>query len=817
MKAIVLAGGLGTRLHPLTVNIPKPMVPVANRPLMQFTMELLKQNDFDDVTALLYHQPEVIKKYFGNGSKFGQKISYIEAKDDYGTAGAVRLAAVDVKETFLVMSSDVLSDFDLKAAVAYHKEKHAQVTIVLTRVPNPLQYGIVILNSDGSVKYFLEKPSWSEIFSDTVNCGMYIIEPEIVSLIPAGRSFDFSLDLFPLLLSKKVPIFGYIAAGNWRDIGSVDEYSRASSAVLKVGEKRIDKEAKLAATVKLAGKIVVGAGSFVADNVVLENVTLGRGNQIGRDTVLRDVILWDNVTIGNEVNANRSIIGQGTIVGERSLIEEGVVIGDECNLGKEVVVKPYVKIWPKKVVEEGVIVSRSMVWRERWTKGLFGPFGVNGLCNVEITPEFAATLGTAYATLLGKGAQISTSRDSHPASRMIYRALLSGVLSAGVNVSDLEMIPIPVNRYELKALKSRGGFHVRKSPYDNNVIDIKFFDENGMDLSSTSEKKIERLFFSEEFSRADISEVGELSFPFHRVTEYYKGGLVSLIDRDLIRQAKMKVVVDYAYSSASQIFPSILGDLGIEVIAINAYIDETKITKSKTMFEKGLAELSQIVKSLKADLGIMLDTGAEKVFLCDESGRILDGDLELAIMTVLVCRGRRGGQIAVPVKASRVIDQLAAKYEAKVVRTRVSVRSMMERCHKGSTYFFGETQGGFIFPEFQCAFDAMFSSVRLIELLARNKTRLSAIAEEVPNICMHSKEISCAAENKGKVLRSIIDSIGNAEVDLTDGVKVFHGEDWVLILPDPIRPVIHIYAESDRDDKARKLVDQYVERIDSII
>ncbi|MBU1867126.1 MAG: NDP-sugar synthase, partial [Candidatus Margulisbacteria bacterium] len=353
MKAIVLAGGLGTRLHPLTVNIPKPMVPVANRPLMQFTMELLKQNDFDDVTALLYHQPEVIKKYFGNGSKFGQKISYIEAKDDYGTAGAVRLAAVDVKETFLVMSSDVLSDFDLKAAVAYHKEKHAQVTIVLTRVPNPLQYGIVILNSDGSVKYFLEKPSWSEIFSDTVNCGMYIIEPEIVSLIPAGRSFDFSLDLFPLLLSKKVPIFGYIAAGNWRDIGSVDEYSRASSAVLKVGEKRIDKEAKLAATVKLAGKIVVGAGSFVADNVVLENVTLGRGNQIGRDTVLRDVILWDNVTIGNEVNANRSIIGQGTIVGERSLIEEGVVIGDECNLGKEVVVKPYVKIWPKKVVEEG--------------------------------------------------------------------------------------------------------------------------------------------------------------------------------------------------------------------------------------------------------------------------------------------------------------------------------------------------------------------------------------------------------------------------------------------------------------------------------
>ncbi|OGC11144.1 hypothetical protein A3K48_01255 [candidate division WOR-1 bacterium RIFOXYA12_FULL_52_29] len=817
MRAIVLAGGLGTRLHPLTVNAPKPMVPVANRPLMEYTLELLKRNDFDEVTALLYHQPEVIKKYFGGGEKLGQKISYIEAKDDYGTAGAVRLAAADLKEPFLVMSADVLSDFDLKAAVAYHKEKRAKVTIVLTRVPNPLQYGIVILNTDGSVKYFLEKPSWSEIFSDTVNCGIYIIDPEVVAMIPAGRSFDFSLDLFPLLLSKKVPLFGYVSTGSWRDIGSIDEYGRAAGAILKEGEKRIDKEAKLAATVKLSGKVVVGAGSFVADNVVLDNVTLGRNNQIGRDTVLRDVILWDNVTIGGDVHASKAIVGRGTMIGERSLIEEGVVIGDECNIGKEVVVKPYVKIWPKKVVEEGVIVSRSMVWRERWTKGLFGPFGVNGLCNVEITPEFAATLGTAYATLLGKGARISTSRDSHPASRMIYRALLSGVLSAGVNVSDLEMIPIPVNRYELKALKSRGGFHVRKSPYDNNVIDIKFFDENGMDLSSTSEKKIERLFFSEEFSRADISEVGELSFPFHRVTEYYKSGLVGLVDRDLIRQAKMKVVIDYAYSSASQIFPSILGDLGIEVIALNAYIDETKITKSKSMFDKGLAELSQIVKSLKADLGIMLDTGAEKVFLCDERGRILDGDLELAVMTILVCRGRSGGQIAVPVKASRVIDQLAAKYETRVVRTRVSVRSMMERCQKGSTYFFGETQGGFIFPEFQCAFDSMFSSIRLIELLAKNKTKISEVADEVPNICMHSKEISCAAENKGKVLRSIIDAIGSAEVDLTDGVKIFRGDEWVLILPDPMRPVIHIYAESDREDKARKLVEEYVARIDAII
>ncbi|MFA5034699.1 MAG: mannose-1-phosphate guanyltransferase [Candidatus Margulisiibacteriota bacterium] len=817
MRAVVLAGGLGTRLHPLTVNLPKPMVPVVNQPLMQYALRHLKDQGFGEITALLYHQPEIIKRYFGAGEEFGVKLNYLEAKEDLGTAGAVRLAAANFDDTFLVSSADVLTDFDLKAAVEFHRAKKSKATLVLTRVKNPVQYGIVILNKDGSVKHFLEKPSQSEVFSDTVNCGIYILEPEVLALIPPGRPFDFSLDLFPLLLSKEIPLFGYVAEGRWKDIGSLYEYGMATADLLKEDEQSIDKSARVAASVKKNKIVVVGAGSFVADGAVLENVCIGRNCQIGHNAVLRHVVLWDDVILGNEVHCDQTIIGRGCVVGEGSLIEEGVVIGDECTIGRDVNIKPYVKIWPKKVIEEGATVSRSMVWRERWKKGIFGPFGVNGLCNVEITPEFAATLGAAYGSTLGKGSQISTSRDSHPASRMIYRALLSGVLSAGVDVSDLEMIPIPVNRYELKALKNRGGFHVRKSPYDNNVIDIKFFDENGMDLASTREKKIERLFFSEEFTRADIGEVGELSFPFHRVTEYYKDGMLSTLDRDLIRNANLRVVVDYAYSSASQIFPSILGELGIDVIALNAHIDETKITKNKAMFDKELSQLSQIVKSLNADLGIMLDTGAEKVFLCDEKGRILDGDLELAVMTILMCRGRPGGQIAVPVKASRVINELAAKYGVQVVRTRTSVRAMMEKCQKGNTYFFGETLGGFIFPEFQCCFDAMFTSVKLIEILAKQRVKLSAVADEVPKIRMYSKEISCAAENKGKVLRSIVDGIGEAEVDLTDGVKVFHGQDWVLILPDPVRPVINIYAEADRDDQAQKLAERYIERIDAVL
>ncbi|MBI5078962.1 NTP transferase domain-containing protein, partial [Candidatus Saganbacteria bacterium] len=678
MKAVVLAGGFGTRLHPLTVNRPKPMVPVANCPLMEYVIYLLRKHKFKDIVVLLYHQPEIIKEYFGDGSKFGVSLSYIEAKEDYGTAGAVRFAAQNFKDTFLVISADLVTNFNLEEAVKFHKEKLAVATMVLTHVANPLPYGIVFLDKAGRIRRFLEKPSWGEVFSDTINCGIYLLEPSALNYVSPEQTFDFSRDLFPLLLSESLPLYGYVAEGLWKDIGNLTEYSKAHCGVFEGKAMQISKKAVISPSAQLTGGGIIGDKTVVGDEAVLNDVSIGKNCSIGRGAYLRQSVIWDNVSIGSEARLERVIIADGTVISDRCNLEEGVVIGEKCNVGRDANVKPYVKIWPSRVIEEGATVSRSMVWRERWSRGIFGPYGVTGLCNVEMTPEFAASLGAAYGSILGKGSYITTSRDSHKASRMIYRALVSGVLSSGVNVSNLEMIPVPVNRYEMKALKSRGGFHVRKSPYDPEVIDLKFFDENGMDISSSREKKIERLFFGEEFQRLGIEEVGELTFPFHRVAEYYKEGVLNCLDREALQRARLKVVVDYAYSSASQIFPSILGELGVEAIALNAHIDETKITKTRTVFERGLSQLSNIVKSLDADLGIMLDTGAEKIFLCDEKGKVLCGDLELAVMTILRTMLMKKAQIAVSVKASRVIDGIARKNGAKVIRTKTSSRDMME-------------------------------------------------------------------------------------------------------------------------------------------
>ena len=499
MKAAILAGGLGTRMHPLTCDLPKPMLPFANKPIMAHTVEHLAKNGITDIVAILYHQPESIIKYFGDGSSFGVKMSYVVAPRDFGTAGAVKYAETLLDETFLVISADVICNFNLKEIIEFHKSRKAAVTVALSRVDNPLPFGIVITNGDGRIKHFLEKPSWGEVISDTVNTGIYVINPLVMRSIPDNREYDFSKDLFPKLLDSREALYGYTSEGYWNDIGGLAEYGMSHRDIV-MGKMLMDAEkiganVKVSPSAKMIGLVMLGDGTVIGDDVIIENSVIGKNCDISRGSKIVESILWDNVRIDKDSSVNRAIIASNSMIGERAMLEEGSVVASNCTFGPDTHVKPYVKIWPGKRIEEGSTVSTSIVWRERWTKKIFGAYGVTGICNVEITPEFAATLGAAYGYMLGKGKYITTSRDSHKSSRMIYRALLSGVLSSGVNVSDLEMVPIPINRYELKALKSSGGLHVRKSPYDTTVLDIKFFDSDGMDLPAGKEKMIERLYF----------------------------------------------------------------------------------------------------------------------------------------------------------------------------------------------------------------------------------------------------------------------------------------------------------------------------------
>lgn len=821
MKAVLMAGGFGKRLHPLTSNIPKPLVPICMNPVMEYVVALLKKHGITDLVVLLHHQPHLIKEYFGDGASFGVKIEYVFAGEDYGTAGAVKFAQEHLTETFMVISADLVTDIDLRSAVDFHIKTKSKSTIVLTSVPDPLEYGIVITGDDGRIKYFLEKPSWEEVFSDNINTGIYILEPEVLSHIPEKKQFDFSKDLFPRLLAEKVPFFGFVSGGYWKDIGNLVEYMRAHKDSFEKGlllcKKGVSSGAKVSSSARLEGNIIIGDGAFIGDGAVVIDSVIGAGCSVGRGAKISKSIVWDSVELGKECSLHACIVAGGAILGERVKVEEGCVIGQGCVLGSDSTVKSYIKLWPGKTVEEGSIVNSSMIWKQRWAKSIFGQYGVTGTCNVDLTPEFAAKLGSAFGAMLGKGAAVTSSMDGHKASRMISRGLISGLLSAGVNVSNLETVPAPINRFELKAMRSKGGIHIRRSPFDRNIIDIKFFGSDGTDLSSSKEKEIEKLFWGEDFERPTIDETGELTFPFYRVAEGYKEAVLDFVDDAAIKKRQFKIVIDYSFGSSSQIFPSILGELDCETVALNAYIDENKFTKSREDFERSLKQLSQIVVTLKADIGIMFDAGAEKIFIVDEKGRVLDGYMSLLLLVSLVSSFGGKKDISVPVTASSVVEAIAAKNNISVVRSRASLHSIMETASRPGVQFVGEDSGGYIFPEFHPSFDAMLSSVKLLGLLANCGCPVSSVVESIPRRNMAKDSVPCPNSLKGTIIRQFFEDNRDGRATLLDGVKIELGKDWVLINGHPDRQEIMIYAESDSSRTAKDLALKYFEKIKSVV
>ncbi|MEI6306387.1 MAG: NDP-sugar synthase, partial [Deltaproteobacteria bacterium] len=286
MKAVIMAGGFGTRIQPLTSGMPKPMIPLFNRPIMLHIVELLKKHDITDLVMLLYHQPEVIKKFFRDGSDFGVKITFVTPLQDMGTAGAVKAAEKYLDESFLVISGDLLTDFNLKKVMDFHKDNKAMATITLTSVKDPLQFGVVITNKEKRITQFLEKPGWGEVISDTINTGIYVLEPEVFKYIPEGENFDFSQDLFPQMLANKDPLFGFPAKGYWRDIGNTDSYREAYHDIfrgkinLKIDEPKQDyvgKDLRMGTEVNLedasglSGTVVIGDNTQILGEVQIKD------------------------------------------------------------------------------------------------------------------------------------------------------------------------------------------------------------------------------------------------------------------------------------------------------------------------------------------------------------------------------------------------------------------------------------------------------------------------------------------------------------------------------------------------------------------
>jgi len=829
MKAVIMSGGFGTRLRPLTCNIPKPMVPMMNKPMMQHIVSLLKRHGINDIVSTLFYQPESITSFFGDGSSFGIAMQYRKAEADYGTAGSVRNAADFLDERFIVISGDVLTDFDLSKAVAFHEKKKAKATLVLTRAKNPLQFGVVITNNEGKITRFLEKPSWGEVFSDTINTGIYILEPEVLQKVPFQQDFDFSKNLFPMLLEEDAGLYGYVSDGYWRDVGNLNEYQEAHLDALdgqvqmefdgkKTGNCYIgEKSTLLTSPDNIKGTVLIGKNCMIGAHVKIIRSVIGDGCTIEDGAVIRDSIIWAKSKIGRRAELSSCVLGIKSDIGEGARIDDNVFMGDMCVIGKDSRLASNIKLWPGKVVEDGAILTRSLVWEDKWLRELFSDSRITGLSNIEMNPEFGAKLGTAFGAFVGKGKAVLTSRDSDNVSRMINRSIMCGLMSAGVDTNDLRATSIPILRHELRGEKYAGGIHVRKSPFDKNLTDIIFFDHNGKDLPSNKTKAVERLFFGEDFPRASYKSVGGISFP-ERAQESYIEKFLSTINTAAISQARFRLVIDYSNGIASTIFPNILGSLQCQALALNAYLDPKKLTRDKAEFDAAVEQLSHIVTSLNYDIGFLIDAGAEKIFVVDENGNFIENDRLLTLITSLYLSVNPGTKkIAVPISASGEIDLIVKGKGIELVKTRDSHLSLMEASTSKDVQFIGGTKGGFIFPDFLFASDGMYSVAKILEMMALAGKRFGALEKEVPSLHLLKRSVYCPWDRKGKVMRHMMHDTEGMHRILVDGIKIIIENDAestsVLMRPDKAEPLFHVSAESTVKDTALSLLNKYEEKI----
>jgi mannose-1-phosphate guanylyltransferase/phosphomannomutase len=804
------------------------MVPLMNKPMMHHIVELLRTHGITNIMSTLFYSPEAITSYFGDGSRFHVTMEYVKAEADYGTAGSVRNATKGSAERILVISGDVLTDFDLTAAIRFHESRKAKATIVLTHATNPLAFGVVITREDGKITRFLEKPSWGEVFSDTINTGVYILEPDVLELIPYREDFDFGKDLFPLLLRQDAGLFGYVADGYWRDIGNLNEYQDAHIDALldrvkanfegkKVGAMHVGEGTSLQPDrLHITGTVLIGRNCTIADNVTLSNTIIGDNCVIGPGAILRNTVLWNDVVIGHSAELTSDVVCAKCSIGEKAVIAENVFIGDSCWIGRKAQLSANIKLWPEKVVEEGAILTRSLVWEDKWLRELFADSRVTGLSNIEMNPEFGAKLGAAYGAFIGEGKTVVTCRDSDNVSRMMNRSLICGLISAGVNTYDLRATSIPLLRHELSSGKETGGIHVRRSPFDKNLTDIIFFDANGKDLPGKKTKGVERLFFGEDFRRASQENVGSISFP-ERTTEVYREKFLSCIDTEAISRKKFRIVIDYSNGIASTIFPIILGSFDCQVVALNAHLDPRKLTRDKYEFDYSMKQLAHIVTSLKYDIGALIDAGGEKLFLVNEDGEPIDSDRLLTIVADLFMQtGKDVKAIAVPITSSGEIDLVAATRGIQVVKTRNSHLAMMEAATGKSVQFVGGTKGGFIFTDFFFATDAMYSVARILQMMAQTGKRLGEIDRGIPRLFMAKRNVNCSWEHKGKVMRNIMRDSEGSRRDLVDGVKIYIGKKSTasaLLIPDKERPLFHINVEAETQQTAEQVATEYETKV----
>lgn len=807
MKAIIMAGGKGTRLKPLTSNIPKPMVPVINKPTMEYAIELCKKYNIDQLAITLAHLPNSIIDYFKEGHQWGVDISYYIEKVPLGTGGSVKNCEAFLKDTFLVISGDALTDIDLAKAIKYHKEKKSKATLILKEVEIPLEYGVVITDKEGRITRFMEKPSWGEVFSNCINTGMYILEPEILDYYNKGDVFDFSRDLFPRLLNDNIPIYGFITDAYWNDIGSMGSYVETHQDILSE-----QVEIKLPYNEESSGvfigenTILKGDINIIPPIVIGNNCIIYHGSTIGPYTVIGDncvikeqatiekTVLWDNCYIDKFSSIKGSVICDGNKIKKSVQIHENVAIGEKCIIEDWGVIRSDIKIWPHKKIEENTIVTQNLVWGTKISKKLFGFKDISGHINVEISPEFATRVGAAFASVFSQDSTIIVSCDEHNASNLIKNSVISGILSVGCSIIELSDGILPMTSIAITELGACAGIHIRKDLFDEDVIHMDFINEKGMNINRSIERDVENLFIRDDYKRTNAKGIKKVIYMDNYINHFIELGKRQIKNIPLMRKGNYKVLLSSKSRLIRDSLVQLFNDIGIEVIACE--FDNYKL-------------LNQRMKDDNSDMAVLIPEDGEKLILMDRKGRIIENEKYDAFILLMLLKEGKTKKMVIPHIMPNSIEEMVDKKEIEIIRSKTTPSKIMEDMKniKGSSWL----------NQFVLTYNPIWAVGIIIDYFFEFQITLEELIDEIPIFYYVKHKLPCQLKDKGRVIREMFNYYEGEELELFEGIKITSEKGWTIVIPDSEKPQFNIFTEGTTEEYAEELSTFYQDKINQII
>ncbi len=759
MKAIIMCGGEGTRLRPLTCDTPKPLTRLCGRPTVEYILDLLCRNGITEAALTLKYLPQEIVEYFTQHPYKGMQLQFIEEDAPLGTAGSVKNAEEYLGGgDFVVISGDALCDIDLEEAIAFHRQKKAQATLVLADVTDPREYGVVVCDAQGRVERFVEKPNWTQAVTNMANTGIYVLQSSVLRLIPQGKPFDFAQDLFPLMLSKHLPIFGFQSEGYWCDIGDVSTYLSCQADML-AGEVNCRIEAERTEGIYHKEKLPAGEYTIHAPAYIGRNVRIGRYAEIGPNVVLDDncyvgddasvrhSVLLPGAYVGNKAEVRGAVICHGASVESGGAMFEGSVLGSHARVGVQACVSPNVRVWPDKCVEENTRAGSNVKWGNV-RPGVFDDDGVTGESGVEMTTGLCACVGQALATVKSRG-RVAVADDGSLASQIYKKALVSGIQSAGGEVVNLGTTWEAMLSYAVRTLGADAGVYCDSA---GNRTSLRLCGADGLPLTRKEERKIEGCLRSAEYARCGFEDYRE-ELPMRGMELFYAASLEKFAPAGL---DGVRYDLDASRGDLMRFTQRLLDNLG-------------------AVKQDG---------ALKLHLGL----SGRSLTAFTETGEFISEGRMLAMQAVISFAG--GCDVAAPADAPAVLEKLAERYRQRVLRY---AYCPADDCDRAAREVAAE--------QFYLR-DAAAGAVRLLAYLKKRGITLDAFNGEIPQFAVKARDIVLECDTHEAVRRLM--GVDN-RIDSVEGVRVQRDGGAIYIRPFKRGGGIRVLAEAPDEEIADEL------------